>query len=205
LLEDDSIVLEADEIVALAVKECPLLWRTFASGRTFVSRQISNIVTLSEGGSVVTHHANGIDALTTSAIELTEGKHYWEVEVLYTGASTVPMFIGISRPNLDPRGDYIPSGCTDAWFISTENGALYGNGEYNLDEAGEYTEGDRVGVLLDLDGGSLQFFKNSVRHGPGYAAGSVTGPVVHAVQTYYKTTSVRLLTNAEAPAIAGAC
>jgi hypothetical protein len=55
-------------------------------------------------------------------------------------------------------------------------------------------------VLLDLDNGSLRFFKNGVEHGPGYAAGSVTGPVVHAVQMYSKDTSVRLLPNAEAPA-----
>jgi hypothetical protein len=57
-----------------------------------------------------------------------------------------------------------------------------------------------VGVLIDLDNGSLRFFKNGVAHGPGYAAGSVTGPVMHAVQMYDKDTSVRLLPNAEVPA-----
>jgi hypothetical protein len=55
-------------------------------------------------------------------------------------------------------------------------------------------------VLLDLGNGSLRFFKNGVEHGPGYAAGSVTGPVVAAVQMYSKDQSVRLLPNAEAPA-----
>jgi hypothetical protein len=48
-----------------------------------------------------------------------------------------------------------------------------------------------VGVLLDLDNGSLRFFKNGVQHGAGYPAGSVTGPVVH---------SVRLLPDTEPPA-----
>jgi hypothetical protein len=41
-------------------------------------------------------------------------------------------------------------------------------------------EGDRVGVLLDLDEGSLSFFKNGVKHSTCFAG--VTGPVVHAVQ-----------------------
>jgi hypothetical protein len=54
-----------------------------------------------------------------------------------------------------------------------------------------------VGVLLDLDNGSLRFFKNGVQHGPGYPAGSVAGPVVAAVQMYTKDASVRLLPNAE--------
>jgi hypothetical protein len=61
------------------------------------------------------------------------------------------------------------------------------------------SQGDRVGVLLDLDNGLLRFFKNGVQHGPGYPAGSVTGPVVAAVQMVNKDSSVRLLPNAEAP------
>jgi hypothetical protein len=57
-----------------------------------------------------------------------------------------------------------------------------------------------VGVLLDLDDGSLRFFKNGKENGPGYPAGSVTGPVVHAVQMYASNDGVRLLPDAQAPA-----
>jgi hypothetical protein len=39
-----------------------------------------------------------------------------------------------------------------------------------------------VGVLLDLSSGSLRFFEDGVQNGMGYAAGSVTGPVVAAVK-----------------------
>jgi hypothetical protein len=65
-----------------------------------------------------------------------------------------------------------------------------------------YEQGDRVGVLLDLGDGSLRFFKNGAQHGPGYGAGSVTGPVVAAVQMFNPNdsdlnTSVRLLPNAQ--------
>jgi hypothetical protein len=55
-------------------------------------------------------------------------------------------------------------------------------------------------MLLDLDNGSLRFFKNGLQHGSGYAAGSVTGPVMAAVQMFTSGGSVRLLPNAEAPA-----
>ena len=68
-----------------------------------------------------------------------------------------------------------------------------------MQDAGGFEQGDRVGVLLDLGGGSLRFFRNGVQHGPGYAAGSVTGPVVAAVQMYYHNDSVRLLPNAQQP------
>jgi hypothetical protein len=136
-------------------------------------------------------------SLTTTETELTEGKHYWEVELL--SEDVVNILVGISRPNLDPTGDYGESDCTDGWFIEASDGGLYGNGKANDDDAGIYKQGDRVGVLLDLDNGSLRFFKNGVQHGPGYAAGSVTGSVVAAVQLYAMDDSVRLLPNAEAP------
>jgi hypothetical protein len=115
-------------------------------------------------------------------------------------AQRISQGIGISRPNLHPTAAYFESDCTDGWFINAYDGTLYGNGKYCDDKAGPYKQGDRVGVLLDLDSGSLRFFKNGVGHGPGYAAGSVTGPVVAAVQMYYENASLRLLLNAEAPA-----
>jgi hypothetical protein len=79
------------------------------------------------------------------------------------------------------------------------DGSLCGNGKEDDDRAGGYKEGDRVGVLLDLGDGSLRFFRNGAQHGPGYAAGSVTGPVVAAVQMFKHNTSVRLLPNAQQP------
>jgi hypothetical protein len=139
----------------------------------------------------------GGQSLTTTGTEITAGKHYWEVKVL---SKDNDVLIGISRPNLDPTGQYIGSDCTDGWFIYAASGSLYGNGKLSDDRAGAYTQGDRVGVLLDLDNGSLRFFKNGVEHGPGYPAGSVTGPVVAAVQLCGKDASVRLLPHAEAPA-----
>jgi hypothetical protein len=107
-------------------------------------------------------------------------------------------FIGISRPNLNPTGRYYPRECTDGWFIYCFNCSLCGNGKRFDEGAGNYKLGDRVGVLLDLENGSLSFFKNGVQHGPGFPAGSVTGPVVHAVQMCTKDDSVRMLPNAEA-------
>jgi hypothetical protein len=109
------------------------------------------------------------------------------------------IYIGISRPNLNPTGRYYMD-CTDGWFIGADDGTLWGNGKLNDDRAGCYKHGGRVGMLLDLDNGSLRFFKNGVENGPGYPAGSVAGPVVAAVQLYYQDASVRLLPDAEAPA-----
>ena len=114
--------------------------------------------------------------------------------------SVLEILIGISRPsrpNLDPTGEY-GQDYTDGWFMDAVDGTLWGNSKRYDDMAGGYKQGDRMGVLLDLGDGSLRFFKNGVQHGPGYAAGSVTGPVVAAVQMHYHA-SVRLLPNAQQP------
>ena len=137
------------------------MWRTFAADR----------VTLSEGGAVATQTVSG-QSLTTTGTEITEGKHYWEVELLSEKENGI--FIGISRPNLNPVGEYFNR--ESGWFTHVNSG------KRGDDRAGKYKQGDRVSVLLDLDNGSLRFFKNGVQHGPGYPAGSVVGPVVHAVQ-----------------------
>jgi hypothetical protein len=182
-LDDDSTKLRNGQIVAMAVKELPMVWRTCDE----------ELVTLSEGGAVATY--NGDDdnenayTLVTSGVELTAGKHYWEVEILIDNY----LLFGIAKPNLDPNHDYAVSESTDSWFISAYEGSLYGNGKEADDGAGDIDKGDRVGVLLDLDEGSLRFFVNGVQHGPGYPAGSVTGPVVCAVSIYNSGTSVRLL------------
>jgi hypothetical protein len=147
---------------------------------------------------VATQTLNRIWSLTTTGTELTERKHFWEVELL--SGSMESILIGISRPDFDPTGKkYYDRECTDVWFIHAARGSLRGNGRQYDDEAGAYKQGDRVGMLLDLDNGSLRFFKNGVEHGPGYPAGSVTGPVVAAVQMILKDSSVRLLPNAEPP------
>jgi hypothetical protein len=170
----------------MAVKELPLVWRLATC------KYNEDVFALSEGGAVVTK-TDGDDyspTLVTSGVEFTTGKHYWEVEILNDGPGD--FFVGVTRPNLNPYGDYAVSASTDGWFTATWHGGLYGNGKLGNDPAGDIEEGDRVGVLLDLDEGSLRFFKNDVQ-GPGYPAGSVTGPVVCAVQLDGSGTSARLL------------
>jgi hypothetical protein len=194
LLDEECMVLEDGAVVPMAVKESPLLWRTFPE----------EYVELSEGGTVATqlkdHEDEELVAVShvTTGIELTEGRHYWELELLSMFAGGI--FVGVSRPNLDLVGDYLLSNCTDGWFIATHSGGLYGNGKQRDAEAGEYKQGDRVGVLLDLNNGSLLFFKNGVQHGSGYPAGSVTGPVVAAVEMGFEGNKVRLHADVDFPA-----
>jgi hypothetical protein len=203
LLDDDSMALEEGALVAMSVKESPLVWRTFPD----------EFVELREGGTLA-YQTKDIDdneedindnkevyPHVTTGVELNEGRHYWEVELLSENMDGLfGMLVGVTRPNLDPLGDYAEPDCTDGWFINAFGGSLCGNGKCGDDPAGDYDQGDRVGVLLDLNNGSLFFFKNGVQHGPGYAAGSVTGPVVAAAELSYEDQAVRLHADVAFPA-----
>jgi hypothetical protein len=188
LLDDESLALEEGVVVAMAVKDLPP-WRTFPK----------EYVELSKGGTVATQTTD-VDAYShvTTGVELTEGRHFWEVEMLSENINC--MTVGVTRPNLDPVGYYADSECTEGWFIDMEIGALYGCGKEGEDKAGYYYKGDRAGVLLDLNNGSLLFFKNGVQHGPGYPAGSVTGPVVAAVELCWSNQAVQLHADVAFPA-----
>jgi hypothetical protein len=62
--------------------------------------------------------------------------------------------------------------------------------------------GDHVGILIDLEQGTLLFFKNGVKNGPGWsdADNKVTGPLVLAMQCGGELDSAQLLPDAEWPA-----
>jgi hypothetical protein len=181
LLNDDEEVGSDDgTILTLAVREEWLVWTTYDEAT----------VKLSEKGAIATRYSDDNYVLVTTNDKMMEGRHYWEVELMsQTIACT---FIGVSKCNLNPIGDYAKRGCTDAWLMYAGDGTLWGNGKEDDDLSGHYKQGDRVGVLLDLDTGALLFFKNGIQTGPGYPRGSVIGPVVCALQMGMQRESARL-------------
>ena len=113
---------------------------------------------------------------------------------------TLNLLVGVCKPDADPRALHYRRADTTAWLMGAYYGGLYGNGKQYGDRAGRFSQGDRMGVLLDLDDGSLRFFRNGVEHGPGYPAGSVTGPVALAAHMSYEGTALQLLPDAAWPA-----
>ena len=185
-LKEDGMALEEGDVIAMGVMPEPVQWKTWPE----------DLVSVSEEGKLATQTAEGYqDSLTHTGEELTEGRHYWEVEIV----DGYPL-LGVCRPDADPRAWHGRREHTTAGLMEAVDGGLCGNGKEGSDTAGGFNEGDRMGFLLDLDDGSLRFFKNSVEHGPGYPAGSVTGPVARAAQMYGEGHAARLLPDAAWPA-----
>jgi hypothetical protein len=80
-LDEDGMFLGDGEVVSMAVKELPpFLWRTFAEARVALSE---------EGAVLATQIMEDEYSLTTTGVELTEGKHYWEVELLFESGGEI--------------------------------------------------------------------------------------------------------------------
>jgi hypothetical protein len=160
---DDSTLLGDEDVVVMAVKELPpFVWRSHAEDsvalshygavatqiREEVKQRISSNVN-QEGEIVVETEVMVRWSLTTAEKELIEGKHYWEVELRCTGIR--PVHMGISTPGLDPRGYHgnkyntYDMHCPDSWFMCTNSGSLYGNGEDGSNiRADGFVQGDCV-------------------------------------------------------------
>jgi len=150
-------------------------------------------IALSEEGLVATKTADDCKfRMVTGGSPMTEGRHYWEVEL----TAGFQFMVGAVRPGLDHDKYYHNS--NDAYFIDGLSGALYGNGKYAADPQGEFATGDRIGVLLDLDAGWMRLYRNGKRCGPGFTEG-VTGPLVRAAQIGLKGNALTVLPAAVAP------
>jgi hypothetical protein len=155
--------------------------------------------TLSGEGLVATKDKTG-DSLVTGGSPMTEGRHYWEVELAWADGDC-EILVGAVRLGLDH--DKYHHDANDAYYILAGNSAgLYGNGKSHANPQGGFAKGDRIGVLLDLDAGWLRIYRNGKRCGPGFTEG-VTGPLVRAVELFCQGDKATVLPGAVAPEEAG--
>ena len=138
--------------------------------------------------------------LVTGGSPMTEGRHYWGME-LTAGNWDVGVMVGAVRPGMEhDKGHSLTN---DAYFIKGVSGTLWGNGKTAADMQGPFAQGDRIGVLLDLDAGWMRLYHNGELCGPGFTEG-VTGPLVAAAQVTDAGQQLTVLPGAVAPEGAGA-
>ena len=120
-----------------------------------------------------THQTTHNLSLTTA--EFTTGMHYWEMKLLLPSCCVDDTIqIGVCRPNLDW-----------GWFTGEEL-------------KGAFEDGDRIGVLLNLNTGSLRFFRNGKPLGCAADHNDVVGPVALATHLCLGA-SIEMLPYAKAP------
>jgi len=134
--------------------------------------------TISNGNLDVTTSASG-NATSVGTIGVGSGKWYWEV----TPTTATSISIGI----LKISGTNVELGSTADGYAYLQGGAKYNSGSSTAYGA-SYTSNDVIGVALDLDAGTLVFYKNNTSQGTAYS--SLSGTFYPAVGDYTAGSSV---------------
>jgi hypothetical protein len=156
------------------------------------SDQYNTTATVSENGTLLIFKPDSTKAppFVLSEAVMVHGKHFWEMELGIESdlGSGEPGFgydsaVGLVQVDqlLGGQSNHLSS---PFWGMNLNNGICC-SGELQSTMSplinSLFNTNERIGLLFDLDDGSLQFTKNGQIFGDGYPAGTITGPVAVAV------------------------
>ena len=144
----------------------------------------SSAITLSAGNLVVTHAAVDSVASVRSTVGKSSGKWYWEVTMTALGGNNNSL-IGVMRSST-PVTSY-PGADTAGYSYYGLGGTKYYNA-VSTTYGATYTVGDVIGVALDMDAGTLTFYKNNVSQGVAFTWLSGTYYAAHGC--YYSNEAI---------------
>jgi hypothetical protein len=134
-----------------------------------------NSSSYSNGNNTVTGGGTGSGDSPSSTLAVSSGKYYCEVKIISTDAGGE----GVGIIDIDKWNPYANA---DEWFFRYSYGYGYANANGNKfnNNSGSaygdsYTNGDIVGIALDLDNNYLYFSKNGVWQNSGDPTSGATG------------------------------
>ena len=109
---------------------------------------------------------------------VSSGKFYWEHEVISIGGESS---FGIARPG-DLGSHYVVGTSSTSWGLYV-NGNVYHNNSITTSGymSGGFTDGDIIGVELDIDNGTLEFYKNGTGYGNAFTG--LSGEFIAAAES----------------------
>ncbi len=113
------------------------------------------LMTLTAGNLTAAKDVGG-NSIVRSTVSVSSGKYYWEV--LVSTATTITA-VGVCKSTANI---YDIPGLNTASYGYWNNGVVYGNGTDLGGTPATYTNGDRIGIAIDVDAGTVKFFKNNV-------------------------------------------
>jgi hypothetical protein len=139
---------------------------------------------MSISGGNLNSSSSSTNTINRSTIGVSSGKWYWEV----TQLSANEILVGIANASASLTA-YLGSNA-NGWSYNSANGSKYNNGS-GVAYGATYTTNDVIGVALDMDAGTLTFYKNNTTQGQAYSG--LTGTIFPSISA--GTTSTSLAVN----------
>ena len=119
-------------------------------------------------GNLKVSHTGAVWNADRATMGVSSGKWYWEVIVSVVGytfaGGVMKTELAILNNTFPGNGSY-PSGSSFGYYFT---GSKYGGGLNNAAYGASYTNGDTIGTALDLDAGTITFYKNGVSQGVAF-------------------------------------
>jgi hypothetical protein len=139
-----------------------LMWEVQVLRRSAVFGRSHESITLSEGGAVATNGAGDYSIrVAASKAVMRAGRHFAQ----FTVEDGMYMYFGVIRPGWDVEGGesvyHVDGHCL---YYTGDGSHMPGHRNWE-GRQGAHEEGDRIGMLLDLDQGTMTVYKNDERLG----------------------------------------
>jgi hypothetical protein len=146
------------------------------------------MITLSEGGALATRDMELLVSRTAaSKAVMRAGHHYAQFTAVMSGIFS--MIFGVIRPSWDVEGRVDAHTVDGHCFYTTGTGCCCPGYNHWEGRQGAEEVGDRIGLLLDLDQGTMTVYKNDERL--GVMATGLSGEYSWAM-TMYRDSSARI-------------
>lgn len=127
----------------------------------------SSNMTLSNGNLTVTTNTGSTWGTVRANMGKSSGKWYWEMTMTTTNANQM---VGVF--NGTPAFTSYVGETADGWTYFANGQKIHTNSFVNY--GASYASGDIIGVALDMDNGTIEFFKNGTSQGQAYTGLSGT-------------------------------
>jgi hypothetical protein len=148
-------------------------------------------ITLSEGRALATRRVESMHVFCTAAskVVMRAGRHYAQFTAVSDNAMS-QRFFGVIRPGWDVEGGQNAFDVDGHCFYNTASATRFPGGHEWEGMQGAMEQGDRVGLLLDLDQGSMTVYKNDERL--GVMATGMSGEYCWAAELFQQGSRARI-------------
>jgi len=150
------------------------------------------IGTMTEGNLQAANPNNADDFLGRGTIAVDKGKWYWEVKCVSRSGSFDNYTVGIDNFN-SPITSGGAIGTTAGSYAYYANGGTKVNNNSYVSYGATFTAGDIIGVALDMDSGTLIFYKNGTSQGTAFT--SLSGLFTPAISDTGSVTAMTMAMN----------